>query len=211
MYKTIIFDFDGTLVDSKYIFVDVYNQIAKRYGYLPLDSENIHELRKLSIRERFKLMRIPLYHVPLISFLFLRKYGKAMHQLTCFEGIQTMLNQLSNQGLTLAIISSNSKSNIHTFLKSNHITAIQHIYTSRNLFGKHKVMHRLMKDLRITPQEILYVGDELRDINSCRTAQIPIAWVSWGYDPLELIDQNPPDYYIHSPHELLTLLMNSPS
>ncbi len=211
MYKTIIFDFDGTLVDSKYIFVDVYNQIAGRYGYLRLDSENIHDLRKLSIRERLKRMRIPLYHVPLISYLFLRKYGKALPQLECFEGIKTMLDELNRQGFTLAIISSNTKSNILNFLQSNQITAIQHVYTSRNLFGKHKVMNRLMKEFRITPQEILYVGDELRDINSCRTAQVPIAWVSWGYDPQELIQQNPPDYYIHSPQELLSLLTNSPS
>ncbi|MDR6195782.1 HAD-IA family hydrolase [Siphonobacter sp. SORGH_AS_0500] len=210
MYKTIIFDFDGTLVDSKYIFVEVYNEIARRYGYLSLDSENIHELRKLSIRERFKIMRIPLYHIPWISFLFLRKYGRAMHRLECFEGIKALLNQLQNQGFTLAIISSNAKSNIQNFLQSNQITAIQHIYTSRNLFGKHKVMNRLMKDLRVTPKEILYVGDELRDITACRAAQISIAWVSWGYDPMELINQNPPDYYVNSTDELLALLTHPP-
>lgn len=54
MQKYIVFDFDGTLVDSQKIFVPIYNQLAEKHGYKTVSEEEIESLRKLTIAERCK-------------------------------------------------------------------------------------------------------------------------------------------------------------
>ncbi len=49
MQKYIVFDFDGTLVDSQNIFVPIYNQIAEKHGYKTVREEEIEHLRKLTM------------------------------------------------------------------------------------------------------------------------------------------------------------------
>ena len=65
MQKYIVFDFDGTLVDSQNIFVPIYNQLAEKHGYKTVSEEEIEHLRKLTMSERCKSL---MYHC--ISFLF---------------------------------------------------------------------------------------------------------------------------------------------
>lgn len=54
MLKYVVFDFDGTLVDSQDIFVPIYNQLAEKHGYKTVSEVEIEPLRKLSIPERCK-------------------------------------------------------------------------------------------------------------------------------------------------------------
>ncbi|WP_249652400.1 HAD hydrolase-like protein, partial [Lysinibacillus sp. D4A1_S13] len=56
-----VFDFDGTLVDSQNIFVPIYNQIAKKHGYKTVREEEIEYLRKLTMPERCKPSEVTLY------------------------------------------------------------------------------------------------------------------------------------------------------
>lgn len=49
MQKYIVFDFDGTLVDSQNIFVPIYNQLAEKHGYKTVREEEIEYLRKLTM------------------------------------------------------------------------------------------------------------------------------------------------------------------
>lgn len=67
MQKYIVFDFDGTLVDSQNIFVPIYNQLAEKHGYKTVSEEEIEPLRKLTISERCKNS---MYHF--INFLYWR-------------------------------------------------------------------------------------------------------------------------------------------
>ena len=49
MQKYIVFDFDGTLVDSQNIFVPIYNQLAEKHGYKAVKEDEIEHLRKLTM------------------------------------------------------------------------------------------------------------------------------------------------------------------
>lgn len=66
MVKYIIFDFDGTLVDSKDVFIEAYNQLAEKHNYKQIKNEELEELRKLSIRERCKALNFPMYKIPFL-------------------------------------------------------------------------------------------------------------------------------------------------
>lgn len=202
MVKYIIFDFDGTLVDSKDVFLASYNQIAVKHNYKVIEKEELEELRKISIRERCKLLKIPMYKIPFFAKELGSLYKKSIGDVVLIEGIKPMLQKLKDSGYKIAIISSNREENIRQFLKNNDIHDVHDVFCSSNIFGKDKVMKQFLKEKKLKADEVLYVGDEERDIAACKKVGIAVAWVGWGYDVLEIVQESSPDYVVYKPEEI---------
>lgn len=205
MYKYIVFDFDGTLVDSRAALLSLYNEIAGERGYLPMTPENLGPLRDMSIAERCKFLKVPMYKLPFLVAEALKKYKSIIPTLQFNEGITELLEELCDNQMPFALLSSNSKANIQEFFAMHQIT-VEDIYTSGKIFGKDKMLTRFLKDKNLMPSEILYVGDESRDIIACKKAGVQVAWVSWGYDAEAGVLQHFPDYIVHHPSQLMEIL-----
>lgn len=208
-FKYIVFDFDGTIADSRAVFLTLYNEIAIKNGYHQLTEENLEEMRGISIAERCRLLGVPLYKIPFIASAIIKKYKAAVPSLLFNEGMRELLVSLTENNKPFAVLSSNSKSNIEAFFKINNITN-NNVFCSRSVFGKHILINKFLKEKGLKPAEILYVGDELRDVVACRKSGVSIAWVSWGYDSEESLKNNKPDYHIDSPAQILSLVLHKP-
>ncbi|MFJ7647805.1 HAD-IA family hydrolase [Lysinibacillus sp. NPDC097279] len=204
--KHIIFDFDGTLADSTAVLASVWNTIAKEYDFKEVQLEDIDSLKKISITERSKLFNFPLHKLPIILPQFYRLYQQSIKDVHLFRGMKDVLKAIENKGYTIAIISSNSKDNISEFLKVNDINHVSEVLCSSRIFGKDRVIKKYIKETNIKKSDVLYVGDEQRDIVACKKVGIPIIWVGWGYDAIEVIQSEKPDYKVFSPAEILTII-----
>ncbi len=207
MVKWIIFDFDGTLVDSKELSIQIMNELAEKYQYSQLNREQIEKLRKYSIPERCRIINFPLYKIPFafIDFLFLYQAGR--DQIALFPEMKELLEKLANTNFKLAIISSNNEENIKNSLQKNQIDTIHDILVA-SIFGKDKTIKKFLQKHKLKPSEVLYVGDELRDILACKRANIKIAWVSWGFDSIEITHVEKPDFYAHQPNDIFSIVKN---
>ncbi|MEY4243328.1 MAG: hypothetical protein RLZZ245_913, partial [Verrucomicrobiota bacterium] len=56
------------------------------------------------------------------------------------------------------------------------------------------------------PEQMLYIGDELRDVKAAQKAGIPIAAVTWGFNSRESLAASEPDYLFDQPTDFLRLL-----
>ena len=105
----------------------------------------------------------------------------------------------------MGIISSNSKKNINTFLKNENIDTMDFIISSP-LFSKEIKINKLKKKLRLKDEDILYVGDEVRDIVSAKKSNIDIASVTYGYNTKEYLSSEEPTYFIDNLKELFNII-----
>ncbi len=206
MFTSIIFDFDGTLVDSREIFLLVYRRLASKYQLPELTPEKLETLKNLPIVDRFKAMRYPIYRLPRVYREMKKAYREHLPSLQPYPGIKDILAALAGRGYILHILSSNSRENIAQFLKVHQIDFFSGVTSSPGLFGKHRTINQLTRDFRIKKGEALYVGDELRDIEACRTAGISILAVTWGYDSPALLSRGNPDFMVDRPEDILELL-----
>ena len=208
MITQIIFDLDGTLIDSLDIFIKIGNDMAEKYGYKSLNEEKIKELLKLPMKKRIESLKIPVYKIPKMGFEALSTFNSYAAQVRPIEGVKEMLEQLHKEGYRLSIVSSNSLRNINTFLKANELNLFDNIQASKGLFGKHITISKLITKLRVKKEEVIYIGDEQRDVEACRKIGIKVISVLWGFDSLELIEKVNPDFIVSDPKEIFEIIMS---
>jgi len=203
MYKYVIFDFDGTIVDSSHVFINIGNSLAEKYGVNKITVEDFKALGKLNVRDKCKKLGIPLYKVPKIAIEILEKFYHHADELHLVEGIRDTIIKLKEYGYQLGIISSNSSPNIEKFLKSVDMNFFDCIQCAPGIFGKHHAINKFLKNMNLYKEHVIYIGDELRDIVSCKKSRVKVIAVTWGYDSVELLSTGNPDFLANNPHEII--------
>jgi len=105
----------------------------------------------------------------------------------------------------LYILSSNREENIKEFLVNNNMNYLKKIIGNVPIFKKGKSITQLLSVENLNIKEVIYVGDEVRDIDSCREIGIKILSVGWGYNSPESLKTKKPDFFIEKPQELLKI------
>jgi phosphoglycolate phosphatase len=204
MISNVVFDFDGTIADSKSALITVYNQVARKHRFKPLVEADIPVLSRLPIPERCRRMDVPMYKLPLVMAEVARSYKNVVDSVSAFDGMLPVIQTLHRHGLTVGIISSNATENIQRFLARNGLEPlVQRVHCSSNIFGKDKVISRYLKTYGLTPEQVLYVGDEERDVVACKKTKLRVLSVSWGLESLDVLTRAGPDFMAHQPADIL--------
>lgn len=209
MYKYIIFDFDGTLADSKETAVTAYNRLAERRGYRHLTEADIPIMQKQNIAERCKYVGVKMFMIPFLAGEFYNDYRASMKEMELYQGTREMLLKIHDMGIKMAIISSNHSQIIQNFLDKEQVNCIDDIICSKFIFAKHRMLKRFMKEHNLEKEDLIYVGDECRDINSCKKIGLKVIWVSWGFDLFQAAAASDPDYMVEEKQEILDILQKS--
>jgi len=204
--KTLIFDFDGTLVDSMALYVISFNKLAKDFDLPSIRKEDIPLLRKMSSKELIKKYKIGPLKLAQLSYTINKNINREMAAVQFYPEIKSLLVKLSKK-YQLGILSSNIPENIEAFLKKESLDIFDYIHCSKSLFGKAKTFTDLIKKYNLDKKEILYFGDEVRDIEACQKIKVKIAAVTWGFNEKDLLITKKPDYLFSSPDEIADLLI----
>jgi phosphoglycolate phosphatase len=206
MIKYVIFDFDGTVADSKELAFDLLNELSGKYGFRKIARDEVSSLMLLPMKERLKFMQIPLVQLPFLVLELKKNYASILPFIKPFSGIKDVMLSLNGQNIRTVIISSNSVSNIKHFLVKHDMDFFETIHSQSNIFGKHRSIKSLLQQLKIDIHEVIYIGDEHRDIEACKKANIKIIAVKWGLDPTALLKKAKPDYIVDSPADIIKVI-----
>jgi phosphoglycolate phosphatase len=194
-YSLVIFDLDGTLVDSLPWFLRVVNDVARDFNFKPVTTEDIARLRHVGTRDILKHLELPLWKVPRVAAHMRRMKREHLGELPLFTGIPEMLDSLRNQGLRLALVSSDSEANARLQL-GTHASCFCDFACGASLFGKTAKFRRVVKRVGVAPSRAIAIGDELRDMDAASAAGIAFGGVAWGYaDPSALRARKPEAWF----------------
>lgn len=203
MAKYVVFDFDGTIADTFTVVEEIAHQMLAKYA-ITMDS---HEAKTLGLQGAILKSKFPKWKIPEALQELRQKINlRIKENVTLFPEMGEVLRELS-KNYRLGIVSSNSGENIAAFLANNGISELfTFIYSDSSLFGKHVVLKRLCKKYGIDYSNIVYVGDEDRDIQAAGKLGIKVIAVTWGYNFEELLRKENPDFLIESPSQILPIL-----
>lgn len=204
-YKLLLWDFDGTLANTLSIALGFYNQMAEEKKFRPItDPESV---REMGMREFLKAYNVPAYRVPLAFSAFLRELRRLAPEVSLNEGIGAVLAQVSELGVSQGVVSSNRTETIRACLASNNADLhFDFISGTSRIFGKERRLKKAVRQFGCQLDEVLYVGDEIRDIEASRAAGMDIASVGWGLNSVNALAGHNPTHLIAHPDELLQIL-----
>jgi len=209
-YNALIFDFDGTIADTLDEGVKIYNILAEKYSLRQVLQEDLPELRHLSVGRLFDHLGISKHRAPKILFQATRMLKSSIATLPLIPGMATALPMLRKQTEHFGILTSNSVDNVNLFLKTHGLEEVfTFISSTSKLTGKARHLRSIQKNYQIPREQMLYIGDEIRDIRAAQKAQIAIAAVAWGFNSLESLLSEQPDYLLKKPSELLSLVQEA--
>jgi len=205
-FRCVIFDFDGTLANTLPETLLILNQLADTYGFRKLSEVDLMKVKTMSLAQFIRFLGIPAWSVPRLLTIGKRMLTERLDAIDPFPDIAEVLIELKASTQHLGILTSNSAANVERFLKSHDMEHFEFVSSAKKLLGKAKYLKAIMKTFSLKHDEVLYVGDEIRDIEAAHAVEIPVAGVTWGFNTAEALEGAMPDYLISSPHELLDIV-----
>ena len=183
--KTVIFDLDGTLVDSHEDITASINHVRLEiYGLKPVDSAFVMEkMNAYGLNLAHEFYGVESYEAHARE-LFERHYAtQCLKNAKTFEGIPRLLESLKSKNCDLYVATNAPTETSALILKNNNI---DHLFT--DIIGADRVRHSkpdpemiLKIKERATHDEIWMVGDSPKDLAAGRRAGVATIFVKWGY------------------------------
>ena len=215
--KAVIFDLDGTLVDSIQDIAICMNQVLKELGYDEHpegDYQNFVGDGALMLVENALPSNCSQSIVNDGLKLFIEKYETGIHNNSkVYEGIYKMLDDIKHKNLKLAVLSNKP----HEFT----VEFIQYFfkdYAFVEIHGQKKEVPKkpdpmgainISNALNIKPEDIIFIGDTPTDIKTAKNANMNSIGVSWGYRSVEELQSANADFIAQDTKHLAQLLLEN--
>lgn len=203
-YRLVLFDFDGTLADSMMATVAIFQTIGPRLGLKPFD--DLNAARNMPTRKVLKAVGCTFWKMPKIIRAFQAAAAEHAPRLKLHPGVADALTALHSRGIRLGILSSNKEANIRKCLAANGVEDLfAFVVGHPQLFGKARAIRRIRRREKVDRADMVYVGDESRDLDAARKAGVSAAAVAWGFHSPELLAGMNPTLMLQCPSELARL------
>lgn len=215
MKKLIIFDLDGTLLNTIADLGEAVNFALTRNGFPdhPIAAYNMmvgNGVRRLIERAIPSESRSEeIVNRLLVSFREYYDIHLCDHTLP-YPGIEPLLDELLVRGASLAVASNKYESAVKRLI-AHFFPSIEFASVCGNIDGyppkpDPSIVFRVLTEAPTPKAEVLYVGDSAVDIETAYRACVDSVGVTWGFRPVHELAASNPTHLIKAPAELLNLV-----
>ncbi len=216
--KAVLFDLDGTLIDTAADFIRIIQQMCHEEGRALVEPELIRTQVSEGARAMVKLV-YPELQLEDPVFLqhrqrFLDMYGADIAVDTdLFDGMYPLLEQLEENDIPWGIVTNKPRWLSEALLQALNLSERCAVLVCPEDVTRTKPdpepMYLAAKQLNLAAEDCIYVGDHPRDIDAGRHAQMPTILAAYGYLPLQYKDDLnawQADHIVHTVTELHQLI-----
>lgn len=214
MIKTVIFDLDGTLLDTLNDLKDSTNHALEKYGHPARSLEEIRGFVGSGVKRLIELaipngLENPDFENCLDDFKV--HYKKNMYNTTApYDGITEMLDELKKRGIQIGVVSNKFDAAVKELCEKYFSDKIAIAIGEALEKGIHKKpapdsVFEAIKILGTKTENTVYVGDSQVDVQTAKNANIPCIGVTWGFRDRIVLEEEGADYIVDTPDEILRL------
>ena len=184
--KLIIFDMDGTLVNSSLTIANAINYVRKNLGFEAMEQESILRM----VNDHTLNPAKTFYHAEAFDSdheKWFSEYYTKNHEneLVLYEGIKELLDSLKDRGHTLAVATNAYRGS--TIESLTHLDVYGHFDAIACYDDVEKgkpypdMLHKILDELDHSNEKSIFIGDGPRDEMASKNADIPYIMVDWGF------------------------------
>lgn len=211
MKKLVIFDLDGTLLNTIADLAHSTNYALNKLGYPTHEIDQYHFMVGNGINKLFE-RALPEGEKSEENVLRVRKqfipyYDQHNADDSCpYPGIPELLSNLQAAGIQLAVASnkyhSATQKLIEHYFPKIHFTAVFGQREGRNVKPDPAIVFDILKIAGVDKKEVLYVGDSGVDMQTAANAGVTACGVTWGFRPRTELEKFNPSYIVDSAEKI---------
>ena len=210
MYKLVIFDLDGTLVNSLEDLGNACNSALERFGYPvhPMESfryfvgDGVPMLIRRALPEKERTEEA----IAKVKAVFDEIYGRNYNVCTRpYDGITELLDRLKAEGILIAVASNKPDNFTQTIVTSMFGDTFSYVSGKKEGFEKKpdpQIALHIMEKLGVSSEETLFAGDSSVDMQTAHNAGCDCIGCVWGFRTLQELTDNKATYIANSPDDI---------
>ncbi len=216
-YKAIIFDMDGTILDTLDDLADSVNHSLAAFGFPARKRE---EIRAFLGNGMIRLIRLSVPEgTPAEHEAAVLEEHKRYYPLHCadktraYEGIPELLAKLKEAGIRTAVVSNKSDANVRALVKAYFDGLFDVSIGAREGIPRKPaadLVELALKELGVEKQETLYVGDSDVDLATAANAGLKMITVLWGFRDRKFLEECGAEAFAESAEELAAQILDQP-
>jgi phosphoglycolate phosphatase len=197
MVRLILFDCDGTLVDSQHVIVETMNRASRSHGQPPPSAENIRRIVGLTLEPAIAVLAPALRdedHLTLAElyrqhFVALRQAGDVDEPM--FDGAREVLDALSARGILLGVATGKGMRGLKFVLEHHGLT---NRFITLQTADSHpskphpSMVKQALRETGAAAEETWLIGDTSFDMQMASAAGVRPVGVAWGYHPVSALE-----------------------
>lgn len=211
MKKAVIFDLDGTLLNTLDDLADSTNYALSKFGY---PTRTIDEVRQFVGNGVAKLIERAIPegknnpNFEKCLAIFKENYAQNMYNKTApYNGIIEMLSNLKSKGIKIAVVSNKFDLAVKELCKKYFESFIDFAAGENEVQGIKKkpapdTVISVLNEFNFAPEDAVYVGDSDVDIMTAKNSKMPCISVTWGFRDEKFLLENGATILINAPSEI---------
>jgi len=187
-FDLIVFDWDGTLMDSAAAIVLAIQNASRDLGVAPPTEEAARHVIGLGLLEALQYLapEMPASWYPKMAERYRYHYFSSNHDILLFAGVEKLLEDLRAAGFTLAVATGKTRAGLESAL--DHF-ALRDYFAATRTAGEcpskpdPAMLLELLEELSVTPERALMIGDTTHDLQMAVNAGCAGVGVTYGAHP----------------------------
>ncbi len=213
-YKLVIFDFDGTIADTRTVILTAKKETMRRMGYAVASDEEFASTIGFSSKVGFHKLYPELSEETLVECetIYRQLFEEMKNTIspTFFTNVDTVLEELTKRGIQCTIATSRDTESVNEFLTQwkfkEYFKYILGNDNSTLLKPNPQQVLKTLKELSFSSEESLVVGDMPVDIEMGRSAGVCTCGVTYGNSSKEDLEKAGADYVVEDIIELMDIV-----
>lgn len=212
-FDLIIFDLDGTLVDTLDDLTYSVNKVLEDFGIAKASKEQVQSAIGRGAVNLFSKLTNNTIDIKKAKLQFTRHYSKNLVKKSkLYPGILSILKELRKRNIILYVVSNKAHIFTRKLLKDIKIGKYFSGIIGINSEEKERLkpspyyIKKILSKEKIKPENALIIGDSKTDILAAKNSKVYSCAALYGYRPTEELRKHKPDFYIKKPLDILKII-----